>query len=153
MPEKKSNLPEALGGTEKILVVEDEEPVRKFVCDLLIEYGYKVQIASNGVEALRVWEENAGDIDLLLTDVVMPQEISGVQLASRLLAKKQDLKVIYTSGYSIELLDKHFQSRGDFNFLPKPYHPLRLAEIIRSCLDKDPVPRFHLPQESRNSFV
>src|SRR5690606_7304507 len=104
-PAKKPGLPDALGGREKILVVEDEEPVCNFVCDLLVEYGYNVRIASNGVEALKVWEEAAGDVDLLLTDVVMPREISGVQLASRLLSEKNDLKVIYTSGYSIELLD------------------------------------------------
>ena len=136
-PEKKSTVNEALGGQEKILVVEDEEPVRNFVCDLLAEYGYKVDIASNGVEALDVWEKASGDFDLLLTDVVMPKEISGVQLADRLQARKRDLKVIYTSGYSIELLDKHFQSRGEFNFLPKPYHPLKLAETVRTCLDKE----------------
>ena len=136
IPEKKPMINEALGGHEKILVVEDEEPVRNFVCDLLAEYGYKVNIASNGVEALNVWEQTSGDFDLLLTDVVMPKEISGVQLADRLQAKKRDLKVIYTSGYSIELLDKHFQSRGEFNFLPKPYHPLKLAETVRTCLDK-----------------
>ena len=140
IPEKKSTLSEALGGHERILVVEDEEPVRNFVCDLLAEYGYQVQIASNGVEALQVWEDNSGNFDLLLTDVVMPKEISGVQLADRLVTKKRELKVIYTSGYSIELLDKHFQSRGDFNFLPKPYHPLKLAETVRTCLDRNPAP-------------
>ena len=139
IPPKKPSLPNALGGREKILVVEDEEQVRHFVSSLLIEYGYDVRIARDEVEALEVWDQSAGDLDLLLTDVVMPREVSGVQLASRLLAKKSSLKVIYTSGYSIELLDKHFQSRGDFNFIPKPYHPLKLAETIRTCLDKGSI--------------
>jgi hypothetical protein len=58
-----------------------------------------------------------------------------LELADRLLRDKQDLKVIYTSGYSIELLDRHFGSRSDINFLPKPYHPLKLAEAVRICLD------------------
>jgi two-component system, cell cycle sensor histidine kinase and response regulator CckA len=133
--EKKQSLPQALGGHETILVVEDEEPVRRFVSDLLKEYGYKVRLASNGVEALEVWKDAADEIDLLLTDVVMPQQISGLELADRLLHDKQDLKVIYTSGYSIELLDGHFGSRSDVNFLPKPYHPLKLAETVRTCLD------------------
>jgi PAS domain S-box-containing protein len=133
--EKKTSLPQALGGRETILVVEDEEPVRRFVSDLLKEYGYNVRLASNGVEALDVWRENAKEIDLLLTDVVMPQQISGLELADRLIKDKNELKVIYTSGYSIELLDRHFGSRSQVNFLPKPYHPLKLAEAVRTCLD------------------
>jgi len=137
--EKKSTLANALGGQETILVVEDEEPVRNFVSDLLREYGYNVRIASNGVEALDVWSKASSEIDLLLTDVVMPQQISGVELADKLRKDKSELKVIYTSGYSIELLDQHFQSRADFNFLPKPYHPLKLAEIVRNCLDAQPA--------------
>jgi hypothetical protein len=52
-----------------------------------------------------------------------------------LLQENNDLKVIYTSGYSIELLDRHFGARPDVNFLPKPYHPLKLAEAVRTCLD------------------
>jgi PAS domain S-box-containing protein len=133
--EKKVPLPEALGGKEIILVVEDEEPVREFVCALLQEYGYNVRLASNGVDALRVWDETSGNVDLLLTDVVMPEAISGLELADKLLTRKRDLKVIYTSGYSIELLNKHFQAGTDFNFLPKPYHPLKLAQAVRTCLD------------------
>ena len=133
--EKKPSVHQALGGKETILVVEDEEPVRRFVSDLLKEYGYNVRLASNGVEALEVWKESSDDIDLLLTDVVMPQQISGLELADRLVQDKRDLKVIYTSGYSIELLDRHFGSRSDVNFLPKPYHPLKLAEAVRTCLD------------------
>jgi PAS domain S-box-containing protein len=133
--EKKPSLPQALGGRETILVVEDEEPVRRFVSDLLKEYGYNVRLASNGVEALDVWKQNSMEIDLLLTDVVMPQQISGLELADRLIKDKNDLKVIYTSGYSIELLDGHFGARPHVNFLPKPYHPLKLAEAVRTCLD------------------
>ncbi|HEX7859741.1 MAG TPA: response regulator [Verrucomicrobiae bacterium] len=133
--EKKPSLPQALGGQETILVVEDEEPVRRFVSDLLKEYGYNVRLASNGVEALDVWKQASNEIDLLLTDVVMPQQISGLELADRLIKEKNDLKVIYTSGYSIELLDRHFGSRPTVNFLPKPYHPLKLAEAVRTCLD------------------
>ncbi|HEV8543324.1 MAG TPA: response regulator [Verrucomicrobiae bacterium] len=133
--EKPQNLPQALGGRETILVVEDEEPVRRFVCDLLREYGYNVRVASNGVEALNVWKQSGDEIDLLLTDVVMPQQISGLELAQRMTQDKSGLKVIYTSGYSLELLDRHFGSRSDVNFLPKPYHPLKLAEAVRTCLD------------------
>jgi two-component system cell cycle sensor histidine kinase/response regulator CckA len=65
----------------------------------------------------------------------MPEEISGLHLADRLKAEKEDLKIIYTSGYSMELLQDGFQSRANVNFLPKPYHPLKLAETVRTCLD------------------
>jgi two-component system cell cycle sensor histidine kinase/response regulator CckA len=133
--EKKTALPGNFKGQETILVVEDEEPVRRFVSELLHEYGYQVRLASNGVEALKVWKDHSKKIDLLLTDVVMPEDISGVHLADRLKAEKQNLKVIYTSGYSMELLEAGFQSRANVNFLPKPYHPLKLAETVRTCLD------------------
>jgi PAS domain S-box-containing protein len=134
-PEKKIALPGNFGGNETILVVEDEEPVRRFVSELLNEYGYEVRLASNGVEALRVWKDHRTKIDLLLTDVVMPEEMSGLHLADRLKSEKENLKVIYTSGYSLELLQEGFQSRTNVNFLPKPYHPLKLAETVRTCLD------------------
>jgi two-component system cell cycle sensor histidine kinase/response regulator CckA len=126
---------DALGGNETILVVEDEEPVRRFVCELLRHYGYNVQVASNGVEALDLWNTAPDPIDLLLTDLVMPEQISGLELANRLLQKRADLKVIYTSGYSIEMMDPQLASRKDVTFLTKPYHPLKLAQTVRTCLD------------------
>jgi PAS domain S-box-containing protein len=128
--------PHGSGGTETILVVEDEALVREFVSSLLTECGYKVRQAGNGVEALEVWKQCSDEIDLLLTDVVMPQKISGVELANRLWDEKQDLKVIFTSGYSFELLEEQFQSRAELNFLPKPYAPSKLTELIRVCLDR-----------------
>ncbi|HMC26340.1 MAG TPA: ATP-binding protein, partial [Verrucomicrobiae bacterium] len=128
--------PQSLGGKETILVVEDEEPVREFVSNLLREYGYNVRKAGNGVEALNIWRQHKKEIDLVLTDVVMPEKISGIELADKLWKDKQQLKVIFTSGYSRELLDEHFRSRSDLNFLPKPYQPGKLTELIRVCLDK-----------------
>jgi CheY-like chemotaxis protein len=92
--------------------------------------------AGNGVEALRVWKEAAAQIDLLLTDVVMPQKMSGIELADKLRREKEKLRVIFTSGYSLELLDDQVRSRTEFNFLPKPYAPAKLKELIRTCLDR-----------------
>ena len=100
------------------------------------ESGYKVLQAGNGVEALNIWRQHSDQIDLLLTDVVMPQKISGVELAERLHKEKERLKIVFTSGYSLELLDEHLRSRSEFNFLPKPYAPAKLKELIRACLDK-----------------
>jgi len=125
-----------VGGKETILVVEDEELVREFVASFLGECGYKVRLARNGVEAQEVWRQHASEIDLLLTDVVMPQKISGIELADKLREHKPQLKVIFTSGYSLELMEEHFKTRTDFNFLPKPYAPTKLKELVRSSLDK-----------------
>ncbi|HUR46907.1 MAG TPA: response regulator [Candidatus Saccharimonadales bacterium] len=127
---------QAEGGNETILVVEDEELVREFVASLLVESGYKVRQAGNGVEALEVWRNYSTEIDLLLTDVVMPQKISGIELADKLRVEKSDLKVIFTSGYSLELLDEHFRTRTESNFIPKPYTPAKLKELIREVLDR-----------------
>ncbi len=128
--------PQSAGGKETILVVEDEELVREFVASLLGDCGYKVLQAGNGVEALKVWREAASQIDLLLTDVVMPQKMSGIELADRLRAEKEQLRVIFTSGYSLELLNDQIRSRAEFNFLPKPYAPNKLKDLIRTCLDR-----------------
>ena len=127
---------QSAGGKETILVVEDEELVREFVASLLQDCGYKVLQAGNGVEAMNVWREAAAKIDLLLTDVVMPQKMSGIELAEKLRREKEQLRVIFTSGYSLELLDDQLRSRSEFNFLPKPYAPAKLKELIRTCLDR-----------------
>ncbi|HET9182831.1 MAG TPA: response regulator [Candidatus Angelobacter sp.] len=86
-------------GTETILLVEDEEPLRKVVIELLAQIGYHVLSAANGKEALRVAEAYGHKIHLLITDVLMP-EIDGVELSKTLCAIRPDLKVIYISGYT-----------------------------------------------------
>jgi CheY-like chemotaxis protein len=123
------------GGTEKILVVEDEPALRDLVIEILTLYGYHVVPAGSGVEALRVWEEHRDDIDLLLTDMVMPEGVSGRELGERLLRQRPDLKIVYTSGYSPGMSGKDFALLEGFNFLPKPYPPTRLAEVVRESLD------------------
>lgn len=122
-------------GRETILIVEDEENLRLLVDTILSEQGYKTICAENGVEALKIWAEKQNQIDLLLTDIVMPEAISGLQLAERMLKTRPELKVIYTSGYSIDLIAKGYALRDGQNFLPKPYPPAKLANAVRSCLD------------------
>jgi CheY-like chemotaxis protein len=122
------------GGQEIILLVEDEPVVRELVSEVLRQYQYHVLEASSGVEAMRVWDQHEGQIDLLLTDMVMPEGINGRELASRLKQRKPQLKVIYTSGYSAEMLDNSF-GQGDTVFLPKPYLPPQLAQLVRRSLD------------------
>ncbi|MGI8965057.1 MAG: ATP-binding protein, partial [Limisphaerales bacterium] len=123
------------GGSEKILIVEDEPELRTLVAGILESYGYQVFQAASGPEALPVWSKNSSQIDLLLTDLVMPGNMTGRELAQKLKMEKPSLKVIYTSGYSMETLGKDFVFKRGLNFLPKPYHPLTLVKIVRDCLD------------------
>jgi two-component system, cell cycle sensor histidine kinase and response regulator CckA len=123
------------GGSETILVVEDEDPVRQLVCDLLAAYGYRVIAAESGVKALELWKECAPKVDLVLTDLIMPDRVNGRQLAERLWAERPGLKVIFTSGYSAEVVGKDFVLNRDINYLQKPYAPDALASRVRDCLD------------------
>jgi PAS domain S-box-containing protein len=126
--------PKATGGKEMLLVVEDEEPLRLLTQRVLHHYGYRVLVARSGVEALKLWQRQKTEIDLLLTDMMMPEGISGHDLAERLLAERPGLKVIYSSGYSAELLGDNALGEESY-FLPKPYTPVELAQIVRDCLD------------------
>jgi PAS domain S-box-containing protein len=135
--ESASTPDEVRGGTETILVVEDEPVVREFVREVLQQYHYRVIEACSGVEALRVWDEFQGEIDLLLTDMVMPEGLTGRELAEQIRARKPDLRVIFTSGYSEQALERDFGS-GDSSFLSKPYQPAQLVRIVRQSLDRPP---------------
>lgn len=122
------------GGHETILVVEDEPVLRELVCDVLSQYEYRIVQAGSGHEALRVWDEYDGDIDLLLTDMVMPEGMTGKELATQLKKRKPSLKVVYSSGYSPESMGRDFTD-SDTVFLSKPYLPPQLAQTVRQCLD------------------
>jgi CheY-like chemotaxis protein len=129
------------GGREAILVVEDEPPIRELAKSILEGYGYTVYEAGSGREALDIWEKNQGRIDLLFTDMVLPGGMSGRAVAQRLLAAKPLLKVVYTTGYSVELMQSNLVLRAGFNFLPKPYNTTMLAQAIRNCLDSPAGPQ------------
>ena len=91
--------------------------------------------AESGPQALERWAQNRGKIDLLLTDMVMPGGLSGRQVGERLLAEDPALKVLYSSGYSAGMAGKDVAVPKEKNFLPKPYCPTKLLEILRRCLD------------------
>ena len=133
-PQSQPQLPAATG-SETLLVVEDEPSLRELVVRVLQLCGYRIYEAANGVEALQVWARHKDDIDLLLTDMVMPEGLSGRQLAERLQKEDPALKVIYTSGYSPGMAGKDIALLEGFNFLAKPYPPSRLAQVVRECLD------------------
>ncbi len=132
---QKSSAHKVRGGTEKVLVVEDEPELRALVRDILSHYGYTIFEAASGPEALPVWEEHGREIDLLLTDMVMPGDMTGRELGEQLKKLKPSLKVIYTSGYSMDTMGNDFVFKKGLNFIPKPYHPLTLVKIVRDCLD------------------
>lgn len=123
------------GGHERILVVEDEPALRELVTNILREYGYEVIEASHGKEAVHVWRETDRKPTMLLTDMMMPEGMTGWELAERLRGEAPGLKVVYTSGYSTELFGGHLKLHDRANFLPKPFHPRTLAKTVRHCLD------------------
>lgn len=135
----------APGGHETILLVEDEDLVRLVGRRLLTRQGYRVIEARNGRHALELWKDHANEIDLLLTDVVMPEGISGQELAKRLQSERPGLKVVYTSGYAAEIFRGEASLPSDAAFVGKPYRPEELLGTIRSVLDGNPVEPLALP--------
>jgi two-component system cell cycle sensor histidine kinase/response regulator CckA len=102
---------------------------------VLTKRGYRVLEAASGMAALEVWKAHRDEIALVLTDLVMPDGVSGRDLAQRLIAEKPNLKIIYTSGYSQEVAGDDFPLREGENFLAKPFQAGRLAKVVRDRLD------------------
>lgn len=127
--------PKMPGGTETVLLVEDDANVRTLTRMLLERSGYKVLLAADGVEAKKVWQQHRDDIKLLLTDVVMPGGLNGHELGDHFQAENPKLKVILTSGYSPEIAGKELKLKSGQKFLQKPAQPRLLMETIRQSLD------------------
>jgi PAS domain S-box-containing protein len=132
------------GKGEVILVVEDEIAVRELACMALRKRGYQVLHASNGPAAIDVWQKNTNPVDLVLTDMVMPNGMSGGELAKELIKLNPKLKIIYTSGYSPEILKQDSLLSQGINFLPKPYDLPALLKAIRLCLDGGRLPQYEV---------
>lgn len=136
-------LPALRGGGETILAVEDEAALRRIVKTVLERYGYRVLMAGNGAEALELWREHGAEVDLLLTDLIMPHGISGWDLAKRLRAERAGLKVLVMSGYDPKGRTMDIgEDRADqrIAFLRKPYNLSELVRSTRACLDDDSLP-------------
>jgi signal transduction histidine kinase/ActR/RegA family two-component response regulator/HAMP domain-containing protein len=123
------------GGNETVLFVEDDPWALKMGCILLQDCGYRVLEAASGSDALQVWRRESGSIDLLLTDMVMPEGLSGIELAQKLRAAKPGLKILLTSGYNLADLDTEFIRESGCAFLQKPYTRLTLTQGVRESLD------------------
>lgn len=131
-------------GAETILVVEDEPDLLELVVQVLESRGYTVLGASSGKQALEQWARRDQEIDLLLTDMTMPDGMTGCQLADRLKIDAPDLRVIYSSGHTAGVPGTQLAHIEERQFLAKPYRPSKLLEIVRSSLDEP------LPPNSRN---
>jgi signal transduction histidine kinase/ActR/RegA family two-component response regulator len=125
-----------IGGAETILLVEDEAPLLKLMHHILEGYGYKVLDCSTGKAALEIWREHEKKIDLLLSDLILPDGMSGQELANLLQAEKPGLKVIYTCGYDSGRLAGDFAPAPGAVFIQKPFHARKLAETVFDTLRK-----------------
>ena len=122
------------GGIETVLVVEDHEMVSELVCRILTHHGYQVLTASSSEECLLLVEKHTGSIDLLLTDIVMP-ELNGPELYHRLLAMRPGIEVLYMSGYSADVIAGHGILEDRMRLIQKPFTVQGLLREVREALD------------------
>ena len=113
-----------------------ESQVRQVVGRSLRALGYRVHEAGNGQEAIIIWQKHGAEVDLLLTDMVMPGGMTGLQLTEQLQKLKPGLKAIFSSGYSAEMVHSGVSAKPGVVYLPKPYATDVLASMLRDCLDR-----------------
>jgi DNA-binding NtrC family response regulator len=117
-----------------VLLVDDEDSVRALLTRYLSLSGYRVLTAGDTQSALALWDAHHDEIQLLLTDVVMPNSQDGRELAAQLQVQKPSLAVIYTSGYNVEWADETDPYGREVRFLQKPYYPTQLLGLVREAL-------------------
>lgn len=122
------------GGLETILIVEDENDIREMGCDMLRDAGYTVLHAKDGIQALEIIQEKGDGIDLVFTDIAMPGDMNGVQMAARAQALIPDVKLLFTSGYASGSLPD-MELSEQYTHLNKPYRPEELMSTLRHILD------------------
>ncbi len=131
--ERKAEKPKDLTGRGTVLLVEDEDAVRSFAARALGQRGYNVLEATTGAEALEVFAHHKGEVDLVVSDVIMP-EMDGPTLMQTLRRERPDLKIIFISGYAEDAFRKHLAENEDFMFLQKPFDLKELAAAVKAAL-------------------
>ena len=129
------SIPVLKGGTETILIAEDDHYVREFLKEVLIEYGYTVLDASDGEEALQIFIHHKNNIQLLILDVVMPKK-DGKETYQEIKTLQHDIKTIFISGYATDILDKKGLPEEELNFISKPISPDELLNKVRELLER-----------------
>ncbi len=133
-PEERNGKKQDLTGKGTILLVEDEDAVRAFASRALASRGYEVLEADSGETALKVYADNEAKIDLVLSDVVMP-EMDGPTLLKELRRRGAKTKMVFISGYAEDAFDKNLEGQTDFAFLPKPFSLKQLAEAVKEAMN------------------
>jgi DNA-binding response OmpR family regulator len=131
--------PASRAGDEMVLVVEDEEPVRELLRKLLASQGYRVLEARHGMDAIRILERHRGPVDLMITDVVMP-EIDGLELTERVRMTRPDLPVLFISGYTSDEVMRRGAGLPSGAFVHKPFASDDLLAAVRRLLDAASAP-------------
>jgi len=134
VPAKTTDTAKDLSGSATVLLVEDEDAVRMGGVRALISRGYTVHEASSGVEALEVFEALGGKVDIVVSDVVMP-EMDGPTLLGELRKRQPDIKFVFVSGYAEDAFAKNLPADAHFGFLPKPFSLKQLATIVKDVLE------------------
>jgi two-component system, cell cycle sensor histidine kinase and response regulator CckA len=120
-----------------VLLVEDEESLRHLLTKVLVQSGLNVLVAESGDQALALWDQQNGRVDVLATDLIM-DGMNGFELAEKLREKKPDLRVICMTGYSMDMLAGQISRHPDFMILQKPFRPRDLADQVREQLFPTP---------------
>ncbi|TJW75791.1 MAG: response regulator, partial [Mesorhizobium sp.] len=134
VPAKPVDNAKDLSGSATVLLVEDEDAVRMGGVRALTSRGYTVHEASSGVEALEVFEALGGKVDIVVSDVVMP-EMDGPTLLGELRKRQSDIKFVFVSGYAEDAFAKNLPADAHFGFLPKPFSLKQLATIVKDVLE------------------
>jgi CheY-like chemotaxis protein len=122
---------------ESILIVEDEDYVRRALVMSLSRLGYKTFEATNAIEALESWKKISNSVRLVVTDVIMPGGMDGFQLANKLREQEPSLKIIFVSGYNSEVADQGFVRQKGTSYLQKPFIMNEFAHVVRGLLDEN----------------
>ena len=135
MVENKTGFESIPTGTEKVLVVDDEERSVSIMKVVLERLGYNVTAMTSSLKALELFKEDPHRYDLLLTDLIMPQ-LAGDKLVSEIIEIRPDMPVIITSGFTDTIVNDNFKQISNKAFIPKPFQPQELAKTVRQVLDR-----------------